>query len=74
MRKKCIAVRSVTYAQKALETLKKHGIKCEMRRAPAQIRVGCGWCVSVSETQLGTVKSLLQKNGIKITGETYDLP
>lgn len=74
MRKKCIAVRSVTYAQKALDTLKKHGIQCEMRRAPVQMRVGCGWCVSVSEKQSESAKSLLQRNGIKITGETYDLP
>lgn len=72
MRIKCIGVRSVTYAQKAQDVLKRYGIKATaVKRAEGS--TGCGWCVRVAASQSETAYSLLKSNGVKVTGELYDL-
>lgn len=74
MRTKCIQVRSVTYAQKAQDVLKHYGIHAKLSRQSGNSRYGCAWCVSVPYSQSETAYSLLQSNGIALTGEMYDLP
>ena len=73
MRKRCIAVRSVTYAQKAVEVLQKYDIHGTVQRNPVRSADGCGWCVAVPFTQSETAYGLLLRNGVKVTGEFYDL-
>ncbi len=72
MRTKCIGVRSVTYAQKAQDVLKRYGIKASIIKKSSTLN-GCGWCVSVAHTQVETAYSLLKNNGVRVTGEIYDL-
>lgn len=74
MKTKCIAVRSVTYAQKAQEILKRYGIKASVTRRTSGFTKGCGWCVTVPGTQSETAYSILERNGVLVTGEIYDLP
>ena len=72
MSTRCLGVRSVTYAQKASDILTAKGISCRILR---QNRVsGCGWCVTVSPANIPKAEALLRENGVKITGEYYDLP
>ncbi len=73
MRTKCIGVRSVTYAQKAQEILKGYGIRANATKQASGPKAGCGWCVSVPLTQFETAYSLLKNNGVRVTGEIYDL-
>ena len=73
MKTKCIAVRSVTYAQKAQETLKRYGIKGIPVKRSSEGGSGCGWCVKVPYSQWETAFSLLKSNGVRVTGEIYDL-
>lgn len=74
MRTKCIGVRSVTYAQKAQEVLKKFGIKSTAIKRSTETSGGCGWCVKIASSQIETAYSLLKNSGVKITGEIYDIP
>ncbi len=74
MKKKCIGVRSVTYAQKAQDVLKKYGIKGIAKKRSAPSPSGCGWCVEIPSLQSETAYTLLKNNGVKVTGEIYDLP
>ncbi len=74
MRTKCIGVRSVTYAQKAQNVLKKYGIKASPRKRSDLSSSGCGWCVDVPLLQSETALTLLKNNGVRVTGEMYDLP
>ena len=72
MKTKCIGVRSITYAQKAQEVLKRYGIKATaVKRAEAN--TGCGWCIRVAWSQSETAYTLLKNNGVRITGAIYDL-
>lgn len=72
MRFKCIGVRSVTYAQKAKDVLKRYSVKAAAVKRAAGTS-GCGWCVRVAASQVETAYSLLKNNGVKVTGEIYDL-
>lgn len=74
MRTKCIGVLSVTYAQKAQDVLKKYGIKASVKKRSDTSSKGCGWCVAVPSLQSQTAITLLKNNGVKVTGEIYDLP
>lgn len=74
MRTKCIGVRSVTYAQKAQDVLKRYGIKASATKKSTATTNGCGWCVKVYHTQFETAYALLKSNGVRVTGEIYDLP
>lgn len=73
MRTKCIGVRSVTYAQKAQDVLKRYGIKSSATKRSSGTTTGCGWCVKIAYTQFETAYALLKNNGVKVTGEIYDL-
>ena len=73
MRTKCIGVRSVTYAQKAQDVLKRYGIKSSATKRLSGTTTGCGWCVKIASTQFETAYTLLKNNGVKVTGEIYDL-
>lgn len=74
MKTKCIGVRSVTYAQKAQEVLKKYGIRGFVRKRTDSSSSGCGWCIEVPSLQSETARNLLKNNGVSVTGEIYDLP
>lgn len=73
MRTKCIGVRSVTYAQKAQDVLKRYGIKAYAIKKSVATTNGCGWCIKVPATQFETAYALLKNNGVRVTGEIYDL-
>ncbi|MBO5213375.1 MAG: DUF3343 domain-containing protein [Clostridia bacterium] len=73
MRTKCIGVRSVTYAQKAQDVLKRYGIKAGATKRSSETTAGCGWCVKVPYAQFETAYTLLKNNGVKVTGEIYDI-
>ena len=74
MKNVCIAVRSVTYAQKAKTVLDKSGIPGRIMRKNKETATGCGWCIAVAEHQAEQAKQQLRSQGVKITGEIYDLP
>ncbi|MBP3300727.1 MAG: DUF3343 domain-containing protein [Clostridia bacterium] len=71
MSTRCLGVRSVTYAQKARDVLTANGVACRILR---QNRIsGCGWCVALSAASIPKAEALLRENGVKTTGEYYDL-
>ena len=72
MMMKCIAVRSVTYAEKAREILKSNGIPATAKKALAGTD-GCGWSVCISEHRLEAALRILRSNGVRMAGEIYDL-
>lgn len=72
-KQKCIQVRSVTYAQKGQEILKRYGIRASLSRK-AGGKYGCAWCITVPASQSETAKSLLIGGGVAMTGEIYDIP
>lgn len=73
MHMKCIGVRSVTYAEKARELLKPYGINAIAAKRPGISSTGCGWCVKVPFSQSETALTLMKNNGVRLTGEIYDL-
>lgn len=73
MKNVCIAVRSVTYAQKGKAVLDNNGIPCKILRKNKETASGCGWCVSVAENKKNAAIKLFESNGVKTTGEAYDL-
>ncbi|MBO5221604.1 MAG: DUF3343 domain-containing protein [Clostridia bacterium] len=74
MKSKCIAVRSVTYAQKAKSVLSQNGLSCSIIRRPQGTLTGCGWCIALHSDQVKKATELLRNNGVKLSGEIYDLP
>lgn len=74
MKTKCIGVRSVTYAQKGQEVLKKYGIKGLIKKRTDLSPSGCGWCIEVPKLQSETAMNILKNNGVRMSGEIHDLP
>lgn len=74
MKKICIAVPSVTYGQKAKGLLDGIGISAFLLRKTKNTPSGCGWCVAVQESHVEEAKKHLRNNGVKLTGDIYDLP
>lgn len=71
MKKICIATNSVTYAQKGKTILDKSGIvSSPLKKSGAG---GCGWCLAVDSVQKNKAIAILRENGVKISGEIYDL-
>lgn len=51
-----ITFRSVTYAQRGEQVLRRHGIDCQLRRTPKELSArGCGYCLNLSgrDAQVG---------------------
>lgn len=71
MSTRCIGVRSITYAQKARDILTAKGIRCRILKQNQAS--GCGWCVALSSANIPNAEVLLRENGVKTTGEYYDL-
>ena len=57
-----ITFRSVTYAQKAEQILKRAGIICTMQRTPKELsRRGCGYCLRIRGVDAMTAVELLRE-------------
>ena len=72
MKKICIAVRSITYAQKGKDLLDRSGIAGQTVRN--RNTTGCGWCIAVNESEKARVLNLFRDNGVRTSGEFYDIP
>lgn len=71
---KCILVKSITYAQKSYDILRKKGISSYICRQHFTAKCGCSWCVKVDSRDLDEAMQLLQSEEIKMTGDIYDIP
>ena len=71
MKKICIATNSVTYAQKGKAILDRSGIPSTPLKRNGT--AGCGWCLAVEISQKNKAIAVLRENGVKISGEIYDL-
>lgn len=71
--KKCILVKSVTYAQKAKQLLLRKGVSAYISKQNFDRKYGCAWCVSVSEKDLNRSLSIMEINDIKMNGAVYDI-
>lgn len=66
-----IACRSVTYAQRAVRLLERHGLRASMRRLPAELpassdpqqHVGCGHAIRVRREELKQAMKLMSEAG-----------
>ena len=70
---KCIVVPSATYAQKGVQVLQAAQIYAFSRKNPGLSRHGCAWCVTVFAEELPRVLPLFAQNGVRTTGEIYDV-
>ncbi len=66
-----IVLTSMTYATKAQELLKKHGISsCITRNSQIKQIRGCGYGLQIKAELLPQAEEILSENGIKIAGKT----
>lgn len=64
-----IMCRSVTYAQKVVQTLERAGIRCRMIRSPSAISPsGCSYSVRIAQKDLSTVLTLLYRFRLPYVG------
>lgn len=71
--KKCILVKSVTYAQKAKQLLQRKGVSAYISKQNFDKKYGCAWCVNVNEKDLNRSLSIMEINDIKMNGAVYDI-
>lgn len=65
MKNGMITFRSITYAQRGLQTLNAAGIYAQMRRTPRQLeQQGCGYCLVLDRKKLTQASDLLRRYGI----------
>ena len=68
-----ITFRSVTFAQKAENALKRAGISCVMQRTPRELSArGCGYCLRLQGKDILAAVGYLQEQQISY-GKTYAL-
>ncbi len=70
---KCIAVKSVTYAQKAKKILSEKGIDGYLYRGDRSSGHSCHWCVKVKHINADKAYRILLDSGIPLTGEMYEI-
>lgn len=71
--KKIIVLTSVTYALKAQEILRSHGIKSKLTRSSAVRKVrGCGYGIIIDAEDLQESEKLISEAGIKNLGSVSD--
>ncbi|MCL2004302.1 MAG: DUF3343 domain-containing protein [Oscillospiraceae bacterium] len=62
-----IACRSVTYAQRAVRLLERHGLRASMRKLPADLpETGCGHAVRVKHEKLAQAIQLMKDDGFPV--------
>lgn len=60
-----ITFRSITYAQRGEQALRREGIRCELRRTPRWMEQrGCGYAVQVMLAQIDVATRILRREGI----------
>lgn len=65
MQRYLIMCRSLTYAQRAAQTLERAGITATVTRAPQSLTVnGCGYCVQVSENRFHASTGVLSRANV----------
>jgi hypothetical protein len=70
---KCIAVKSVTYAQKAKKILGERGIDGYLHRGERSNGQSCHWCVKVRQINADRAYRILLDADIPMTGEIYEI-
>lgn len=60
-----ITFRSITYAQRGEQALRREGIRCELRRTPRWMEQrGCGYGVQAMLAQIDVATRILTREGI----------
>ena len=70
---KCIAVKSITYAQKAKKILSEKGIDGYLYRGDRSNGHSCHWCVKIKQINADKAYRILLDSGIPLTGEMYEI-
>ena len=70
---KCIPIKTMTYAQKAVKILAQKGVTAYNQKQTADDRLGCGRCLKINARDLSYAMSVLENNRIPVSGEPYDV-
>ncbi len=70
---KCISVASMTYAQKAVDLLRRKGIDSYIIKQTVKNEYGCARCVKVIASFSERAYDILKCGGVKMSGDIYDL-
>ena len=70
---KCISVASMTYAQKAVDLLRRNGIDSYIIKQTVKNEYGCARCVKVRAVLAEKAYGILKYGGVKMSGDIYDL-
>ena len=70
---KCISVASMTYAQKAVDLLRRKGIDSYIIKQTVKNEYGCARCVKVRALLSEKAYEILKGGGVKMNGDIYDL-
>lgn len=70
---KCISVASMTYAQKAVDLLRRKGIDSYIIKQTVKNEYGCARCVKVRDSFAERAYDILKCGGVKMSGDIYDL-
>lgn len=63
----------MTYAQKAVELLRRKGIDAYIIKQTEKNEYGCARCVKIREKNLKTALEILKNGGVKMSGDVYEL-
>ena len=63
----------MTYAQKAAELLRRKGIDAYIIKQTEKNEFGCARCIKIREKNLENALKILNSNGVKMSGDIYDL-
>ena len=70
---KCISVASMTYAQKAVDLMRRKGIDSYIIKQTVKNEYGCARCVKVKASFVERAYDILKCGGVKMSGDIYDL-
>ncbi len=63
----------MTYAQKAVELLRRKGIDAYIIKQTEKNEYGCARCVKIREKAADKAMEILKNGGVKMSGDVYDL-
>lgn len=65
MKEGFITFRSVTYAQRAENALRRGGVECALQRTPKWMEeMGCGYCLRLSRREMASAVKMLRLQNI----------
>ena len=69
MKRYCITFRSVTYAQRGEQVLRRRGLECTMQRAPRSMSDrGCSYCLRLRPAEALQAVEALRQDGAMFSG------